>query len=167
EKNMAFERYRIKSNELYDYMINNPGISSGELMAKAKEIVVDRQVDADITVKINTLRTKISSNNKAYGGFSLMNNEFLKYMRAHDETIKTMNDFSTNYFGSAENMDKLIVALRSIQKIPEGGSIKVDVPGKWFDDEVKRPFNINDDNLDIIIADVKALKELYNQQGGN
>jgi hypothetical protein len=88
-------------------------------------------------------------------------------MRAHDETIKTMNDFSTNYFGSAENMDKLIVALRSIQKIPEGGSIKVDVPGKWFDDEVKRPFNINDDNLDIIIADVKALKELYNQQGGN
>jgi hypothetical protein len=167
EKNMAFERYRIKSNELYDYMINNPGISSGELMAKAKEIVADRQVDADITVKINTLRTKISSNNKAYGGFSLMNNEFLKYMRAHDETIKTMNDFSTNYFGSAENMDKLIVALRSIQKIPEGGSIKVDVPGKWFDDEVKRPFNINDDNLDIIIADVKALKELYNQQGGN
>jgi len=42
-----------------------------------------------------------------------------------------------------------------------------DGQGKWFDDEVKRPFNINDDNLDIIIADVKALKELYNQQGGN
>ena len=167
EKNMAFERYRIKSNELYDYMINNPGISSGELMAKAKEIVADRQVDADITVKINTLRTKISSNNKAYGGFSLMNNEFLKYMRAHDETIKTMNDFSSNYFGSAENIDKLIVALRSIQKIPEGGSIKVDVPDKWFDEEVKRPFNISDDNLDKVIADVKALKDLYNQQGGN
>ena len=167
EKNMAFERYRIKSNELYDYMINNPGISSGELMAKAKEIVADRQVDADITVKINTLRTKISSNNKAYGGFSLMNNNFLKYMRAHDETIKTMNDFSSNYFGSAENIDKLIVALRSIQKIPEGGSIKVDVPDKWFDEEVKRPFNISDDNLDKVIADVKALKDLYNQQGGN
>jgi hypothetical protein len=78
-----------------------------------------------------------------------------------------MNDFSSNYFGSAENMDKLLVALRSIQKIPEGGSIKVDVPGKWLDDEVKRPFNISDDNLDKFIADINALKTLYNKQGGN
>jgi len=88
-------------------------------------------------------------------------------MRSHDENVKTMNDFSTQYFGSAENMDKLIVVLRSIQKIPEGGSIKVEVPDKWFKQEVTRPFNISDDNLDKVIADVKALKDLYNQQGGN
>ena len=167
EKNMAFERYRIKSNELYDYMINNPGISSAELMAKAKEIVADRQVDADITVKINTLRTKLTSNQKVYGGFSTNNNEFLKYVRDFDPDIKSMNDFQTKYYGSAENLNNLLNVVRSIYEIPEGGSKKVEVPGLFNDKEIKRPFGITNDNLDKLIADINALKELYNQQGGN
>lgn len=167
EKNMAFERYRIKSNELYDYMINNPGISSAELMAKAKEIVADRQVDADITVKINTLRTKLTSNQKVYGGFSTNNNTFLQYVRDFDPDTKTMNDFQTKYYGSAENLNNLLNVVRSIYEIPEGGSKKVEVPGLFNDKEIKRPFSITNDNLDKIIADINALKELYNQQGGN
>lgn len=179
EKSIAFEKYRKKSNELYDYMRSDIEYkkSNGEtgyrkptpdeLLSFAKQIVSVDTGEKDIEAKILKLRTQLTSNPKTYGGFTTNNNTFLGYVKMADPNIKTMNDFQTNYYGSADNVSKLITVLRSIQKIPQGGSIKVDVPGKFFDQEVKRPFNVTDDNLDKAIADAKALKTLYEQQGGN
>jgi hypothetical protein len=167
EKSIAFEEYRQKSNELYDYMFNNPGISSADLMNKAMEIVSVKTEDNNIKAKILKIRTKLTSDQKAYGGFSTNNNTFLQYVRDFDPNIKTMNDFQSNYYGSAENLDKLLNVARSIYEIPEGGSKKVEVPGLFNDKEIKRPFGIKNDHLDKFIADINALKILYNKQGGN
>ena len=167
EKNLAFEQYRNKSNELYDYMINNPGISSMDLMDKAKEIVSIKTTDTDLKVKIGNINTNIQRDKKKYGGFTLMNNTFVKYVRDANPDINNMQDFRSNYLGSSDNLDNLITILRSIQNIPEGGSVKRKVEGKFLEQNITRPFNVSDDNLDKFIADVKALQQLYDQQGNN
>ena len=62
------------------------------------------------------------------------------------------------------NMDDLTDGVKSlVLSLINSG----DHSSEFFDQEIKRPFEITDDNLDILIQDIKALKELYNQEGGN
>lgn len=172
EKTLAYEQYRKKSLELYDYMRSDIDDGKGgtrkptpnELIAYAKQIVEIKTDEADLQVKINTLNSKVYSNTKEYGGF-YVNNEMKNFIMQSDETIKTMQDVKANYFGNSTNLDKYLDILRSIKNIPEGGYIKVDVEGSMFDKKLTRPNGVTNDVLNRYISDVKALIELYKQQG--
>ena len=135
-----------------------------ELIAYAKEIVKAKTEETDLQVKINTLNSKVYSNTKEYGGF-YVNNEMKNFIMQSDETIKTMQDVKANYFGNSTNLDKYLDILRSIKNIPEGGYIKVDVEGSMFDKKLTRPNGVTNDVLNRYISDIKALIELYKQQG--
>ena len=54
EKTKAFERYRVKSIELYEYFLNTPDVTANELIAQAKEIVGKTTAEQDAKVLINT-----------------------------------------------------------------------------------------------------------------
>lgn len=172
EKTLAYEQYRKKSLELYDYMRSDIDDGKGgtrkptpnELIAYAKQIVQVKTEEVDLQVKINTLNSKVYSNTKEYGGF-YVNNEMKNFIMQSDETIKTMQDVKANYFGNSTNLDKYLDILRSIKNIPEGGYIKVDVEGSMFDKKLTRPNGVTNDVLNRYISDVKALIELYKQQG--
>jgi hypothetical protein len=172
EKTLAYEQYRKKSLELYDYMRSDIDDGQGgtrkptanELIAYAKQIVEVKTDETDLQVKINTLNSKVYSNTKEYGGF-YVNNEMKNYIMNSDESIETMQDIKSNYFGNSTNLEKYVDLLISIKGIPEGGYIKVDVEGKLFDKKIKRPNGVTNDVLNRYISDVKALIELYKKQG--
>jgi len=172
EKTLAYEQYRKKSLELYDYMRSDIDDGQGgtrkptpnELITYAKQIVEIKTDEVDLQVKINQLNSKVYSNTKEYGGF-YVNNEMKNYIMNSDESIETMSDIRSNYFGNSTNLEKYLDILISIKGIPEGGYIKVDVEGKLFDKKIKRPNGVTNDVLNRYISDVKALIELYKQQG--
>ena len=176
EKTLAYEQYRKKSLELYDYMRSDieftksngeTGVrkpTANELIAYAKQIVEVKTDETDLQVKINTLNNKVYANTKEYGGF-YVNSEMKNFIMNSDESIETMQDIRANYFGNSTNLDKYLDVLRSIKNIPEGGYIKVDVEGKLFDKKLTRPNGVTNDVLNRYISDVKALIELYKQQG--
>lgn len=171
EKTLAYEQYRKKSLELYDYMRSNIDDGKGgtrkptpnELIAYAKQIVQVKTEEVDLQVKINTLNSKVYSNTKEYGGF-YVNNEMKNFIMQSDESIKTMSDVRANYFGNSTNLEKYLDVLISIKGIPEGGSIKIEVPGMFNDKTLSRPNGVTNDVLSRYISDVKALIELYKQQ---
>ena len=49
---MAFERYRVKSIELYEYFLNTPDVTVNELIAQAKEIVGKTTAEQDAKVLV-------------------------------------------------------------------------------------------------------------------
>lgn len=172
EKTLAYEQYRKKSLELYDYMRSDIDDGKGgtrkptpnELIAYAKQIVEVKTDEVDLQVKINTLNSKVYSNTKEYGGF-YVNNEMKNFIMNSDESIQTMQDIKSNYFGNSTNLEKYVDILISIKSIPEGGSIKIKVPGMFNDKKLSRPNGVTNDVLNRYISDVKALIELYKEQG--
>lgn len=172
EKTLAYEQYRKKSLELYDYMRSDIDDGKGgtrkptpnELIAYAKQIVEVKTDEVDLQVKINTLNSKVYSNTKEYGGF-YVNNEMKNFIMNSDESIQTMQDIKSNYFGNSTNLEKYVDILISIKSIPEGGSIKIKVPGMFNDKKLSRPNGVTNDVLSRYISDVRALIELYKKQG--
>ena len=172
EKTLSYEQYRKKSLELYDYMRSDIDDGKGgtrkptpnELIAYAKQIVEVKTDEVDLQVKINTLNSKVYSNTKEYGGF-YVNNEMKNFIMNSDESIQTMQDIKSNYFGNSTNLEKYVDILISIKSIPEGGSIKIKVPGMFNDKKITRPNGVTNNVLSRYISDVKALIELYKEQG--
>jgi len=172
EKTLAYEQYRKKSLELYDYMRSDIDDGQGgtrkptpnELITYAKQIVEIKTDEVDLQVKINQLNSKVYSNTKEYGGF-YVNNEMKNYIMNSDESIETMSDIRSNYFGNSTNLEKYLDILISIKGIPEGGSVDIRVPGMFNDKKITRPNSVTNDVLRRYISDVKALIELYKQQG--
>ena len=79
KKNLAFERYRKKSIELYEYFINTPDVTANELIAKAKEIVGKTTAEQDFKVKILQIQNKIKTTK--YGKFTMNSNAMFVYAK--------------------------------------------------------------------------------------
>ena len=158
EKTKAFERYRVKSIELYEYFLNTPDVTANELIAQVKEIVGKTTAEQDAKVKINTTRSKLK--NDKYGQFSLYSKSMMSYMKKLEYgEVSTLNELG-QLFTTVEGVSTLIAAVESIKLIPEGGEIKIKDSGIIFDDTIARPLSVTNDSIDIIISKLKAYQTL-------
>jgi hypothetical protein len=158
EKTKAFERYRVKSIELYEYFLNTPDVTSNELIAQAKEIVGKTTAEQDAKVLINTTRSKLK--NDKYGQFSLYSKSMMSYMKKLEYgEVSTLNELA-QLFTTVEGVSTLIAAVESIKLIPEGGEIKIKDSGIIFDDTIARPLGVTNDSIDLIISKLKAYQTL-------
>lgn len=158
EKTKAFERYRVKSIELYEYFLNTPDVTANELIAQAKEIVGKTTAEQDAKVLINTTRSKLK--NDKYGQFSLYSKSMMSYMKKLEYgEVSTLNELG-QLFTTVEGVSTLIAAVESIKLIPEGGEIKIKDSGIIFDDTIARPLSVTNDSIDLIISKLKAYQTL-------
>ena len=158
EKTLAFDRYRAKSIELYEYFLNTPDVTANELITKAKEIVGTTTASQDLKAKIITKRTEIKTTK--YGQFTLNSRAMFAYAKQLGLTeAKTKSQFD-NLFTTVEGVDTIISVLDSIKLIPEGGERKIDVEGSFFDKTITRPLSITDDNIDILRSKLLAYQTL-------
>ena len=158
EKTIAFERYRVKSIELYEYFLNTPDVTANELIAQAKEIVGKTTAEQDAKVLINTTRSKLK--NDKYGQFSLYSKSMMSYMKKLEYgEVSTLNELG-QLFTTVEGVSTLIAAVESIKLIPEGGEIKIKDSGIIFDDTIARPLSVTNDSIDLIISKLKAYQTL-------
>jgi hypothetical protein len=158
EKTKAFERYRVKSIELYEYFLNTPDVTANELIAQAKEIVGKTTAEQDAKVLISTTRSKLK--NDKYGQFSLYSKSMMSYMKKLEYgEVSTLNELG-QLFTTVEGVSTLIAAVESIKLIPEGGEIKIKDSGIIFDDTIARPLSVTNDSIDLIISKLKAYQTL-------
>jgi hypothetical protein len=158
EKTKAFERYRVKSIELYEYFLNTPDVTANELIAQAKEIVGKTTAEQDAKVLINKTRSKLK--NDKYGQFSLYSKSMMSYMKKLEYgEVSTLNELG-QLFTTVEGVSTLIAAVESIKLIPEGGEIKIKDSGIIFDDTIARPLSVTNDSIDLIISKLKAYQTL-------
>ena len=158
EKNLAFDRYRAKSIELYEYFINTPDVTASDLIAQAKEIVGKTTAEQDAKVKILTTRSEIKTTK--YGQFTMNSNAMYSYAKKVGLTeAKSKSEFD-NLFTTVEGVSTIISILDSIKLIPEGGERKIEDTGIFFDDTVTRPLSITNDNIDILRSKLKAYQTL-------
>ena len=158
EKTLAFERYRVKSIELYEYFLNTPDVTVNELIAQAKEIVGKTTAIQDAKAKILKTRTEIKTTK--YGQFTMNSNAMFVYAKKVGLTeAKTKSEFD-NLFTTVEGVSTIISVLDSIKLIPEGGERKIDVEGSFFDKTVTRPLSITNDNIDILRSKLLAYQTL-------
>ena len=158
EKSLAFERYRVKSIELYEYFLNTPDVTANELIAQAKEIVGKTTAEQDAKVKILNLRREIKTTK--YGQFTMNSNAMFVYAKKVGLTeAKTKSEFD-NLFTTVEGVSTIISVLDSIKLIPEGGERKIEDTGIFFDDTVTRPLSITNDNIDILRSKLLAYQTL-------
>ena len=158
EKNLAFDRYRAKSIELYEYFINTPDVTASDLIAQAKEIVGKTTAEQDAKVKILTTRSEIKTTK--YGQFTMNSNAMYVYAKKVGLTeAKSKSEFD-NLFTTVEGVSTIISVLDSIKLIPEGGERKIEDTGIFFDDTVTRPLSITNDNIDILRSKLKAYQTL-------
>jgi hypothetical protein len=158
EKTKAFERYRVKSIELYEYFLNTPDVTANELIAQAKEIVGKTTAEQDAKILINTTRSKLK--NDKYGQFSLYSKSMMSYMKKLEYgEVSTLNELG-QLFTTVEGVSTLIAAVESIKLIPEGGEIKIKDSGIIFDDTIARPLSVTNDSIDLIISKLKAYQTL-------
>jgi hypothetical protein len=158
EKTKAFERYRVKSIELYEYFLNTPDVTANELIAQAKEIVGKTTAEQDAKVKILNLRREIKTTK--YGQFTMNSNAMYAYAKKLGLTeVKTKSEFD-RLFTTVDGVSTIISVLDSIKLIPEGGERKIDVEGSFFDKTVTRPLSITNDNIDILRSKLLAYQTL-------
>ena len=158
EKNLAFDRYRAKSIELYEYFINTPDVTASDLIAQAKEIVGTTTASQDLKAKIVTTRSEIKTTK--YGQFTMNSNAMYVYAKKVGLTeAKSKSEFD-NLFTTVEGVSTIISVLDSIKLIPEGGERKIEDTGIFFDDTVTRPLSITNDNIDILRSKLKAYQTL-------
>jgi len=158
EKTLAFERYRVKSIELYEYFLNTPDVTANELIAQAKEIVGKTTAIQDAKAKILKTRTEIKTTK--YGQFTMNSNAMFVYAKKVGLTeAKTKSEFD-NLFTTVDGVSTIISVLDSIKLIPEGGERKIEDTGIFFDDTVTRPLSITNDNIDILRSKLLAYQTL-------
>jgi hypothetical protein len=158
EKTKAFERYRVKSIELYEYFLNTPDVTANELIAQAKEIVGKTTAEQDAKVKILNLRREIKTTK--YGQFTMNSNAMYAYAKKLGLTeVKTKSEFD-RLFTTVDGVSTIISVLDSIKLIPEGGERKIDVEGSFFDKTVTRPLSITNDNIDLLRSKLLAYQTL-------
>jgi hypothetical protein len=158
EKSLAFERYRVKSIELYEYFLNTPDVTANELIAQAKEIVGKTTAEQDAKVKILNMRREIKTTK--YGQFTMNSNAMYAYAKKVGLTeVKTKSEFD-RLFTTVDGVSTIISVLDSIKLIPEGGERKIDVEGSFFDKTVTRPLSITNDNIDILRSKLLAYQTL-------
>jgi len=158
EKTLAFERYRVKSIELYEYFLNTPDVTANELIAQAKEIVGKTTAVQDAKAKILTTRTEIKTTK--YGQFTMNSNAMFVYAKKVGLTeAKTKSEFD-NLFTTVDGVSTIISVLDSIKLIPEGGERKIEDTGIIFDDTVTRPLSITNDNIDLLRSKLLAYQTL-------
>ena len=159
--NVAFEKYRKASVELYDYYRANPGIASNDLIAYAKTLIQDDSIVKERTVQIQDKSKEI---------FNVVNtNEVLKVARLIDAdkygTIRNIFDFKKQFSGSSEGFKELKILLENIQAIPVNGELVIKDNLIFKDVKVTRPKGMNDDELDILITKVDDIINLLEEDG--
>ena len=159
--NVAFEKYRKASVELYDYYRANPGIASNDLIAYAKTLIQDDSIVKERTVQIQDKSKEI---------FNVVNtNEVLKVARLIDAdkygTIRNIFDFKKQFSGSSEGFKELKILLENIQAIPVNGELVIKDNLIFKDVKVTRPKGMNDDELDILITKVDDIISLLEEDG--
>jgi len=162
EKSLAFERYRVKSIELYEYFLNTPDVTANELIAQAKEIVGKTTAVQDAKAKILKTRTEIKTTK--YGQFTMNSNAMFVYAKKVGLTeAKTKSEFD-NLFTTVEGVSTIISVLDSIKLIPEGGERSIEGTGILGSDVMKdtitRPLSITNDNIDILRSKLIAYQTL-------
>ena len=162
EKTLAFERYRVKSIELYEYFLNTPDVTANELIAQAKEIVGKTTAIQDAKAKILKTRTEIKTTK--YGQFTMNSNAMFVYAKKVGLTeAKTKSEFD-NLFTTVEGVSTIISVLDSIKLIPEGGERSIEGTGILGSDvmqeTVTRPLSITNDNIDILRSKLLAYQTL-------
>ena len=158
EKNLAFDRYRAKSIELYEYFINTPDVTASDLIAQAKEIVGKTTAEQDAKVKILTTRSEIKTTK--YSQLTMNSNAmYVDAKKVGLTEAKSKSEFD-NLFTTVEGVSTIISVLDSIKLIPEGGERKIEDTGIFFDDTVTRPLSITNDNIDILRSKLKAYQTL-------
>ena len=162
EKNLAFDRYRAKSIELYEYFINTPDVTASDLIAQAKEIVGTTTASQDLKAKIITTRAEIKTTK--YGQFTMNSNAMFVYAKKVGLTeAKTKSEFD-NLFTTVEGVSTIISVLDSILLIPEGGEVNIEGTGIFgsgvMEDTISRPLSITNDNIDILRSKLLAYQTL-------
>ena len=158
--NVAFEKYRKASVELYDYYRANPGIASNDLIAYAKTLIQDDSIVKERTVQIQTKSKEI---------FNVVNtNEVLKVARLINEekygSVRNIFEFKKQFSGS-EGFKELKILLENIQSIPVNGELVLKDNLIFKDVKVTRPKGMNDDELDILITKVDDIISLLEEDG--
>ena len=158
--NVAFEKYRKASVELYDYYRANPGIASNDLIAYAKTLIQDDSIIKERTVQIQTKSKEI---------FNVVNtNEVLKVARLINEekygSVRNIFEFKKQFSGS-EGFKELKILLENIQSIPVNGELVLKDNLVFKDVKVTRPKGMNDDELDILITKVDDIINLLEEDG--
>ena len=158
--NVAFEKYRKASVELYDYYRANPGIASNDLIAYAKTLIQDDSIVKERTVQIQTKSKEI---------FNVVNtNEVLKVARLINEekygSVRNIFEFKKQFSGS-EGFKELKILLENIQSIPVNGELVLKDNLVFKDVKVTRPKGMNDDELDILITKVDDIISLLEEDG--
>ena len=158
--NVAFEKYRKASVELYDYYRANPGIASNDLIAYAKTLIQDDSIVKERTVQIQTKSKEI---------FNVVNtNEVLKVARLINEekygSVRNIFEFKKQFSGS-EGFKELKILLENIQSIPINGELVLKDNLLFKDVKVTRPKGMNDDELDILITKVDDIISLLEEDG--
>ena len=162
EKNLAFDRYRAKSIELYEYFINTPDVTASDLIAQAKEIVGTTTASQDLKAKILKTRSEIKTTK--YGQFTMNSNAMFVYAKKVGLTeAKTKSEFD-NLFTTVEGVSTIISVLDSILLIPEGGEVNIEGTGIFgsgvMEDTISRPLSITNDNIDILRSKLLAYQTL-------
>jgi hypothetical protein len=165
EKNLAFDRYRAKSIELYEYFINTPDVTASDLIAQAKEIVGTTTASQDLKAKIITTRAEIKTTK--YGQFTMNSNAMFVYAKKVGLTeAKTKSEFD-NLFTTVEGVSTIISVLDSILLIPEGGEVNIEGTGIFgsgvMEDTISRPLSITNDNIDILRSKLLAYQTLLTE----
>jgi hypothetical protein len=158
--NVAFEKYRKASVELYDYYRANKGIASNDLIAYAKTLIQDDSIVKERTVQIQTKSKEI---------FNVVNtNEVLKVARLINEekygSVRNIFEFKKQFSGS-EGFKELKILLENIQSIPVNGELVLKDNLVFKDVKVTRPKGMNDDELDILITKVDDIISLLEEDG--
>ena len=159
EAPVAYNKYRKKSLELYDYMLDNPELTAKDIMEKARELSED--VATDTEKKNEELITKNKLTN-TQGKFGFKKQVFINYLKENVSVDKipkiqelTKYNFNDIMLSTDEDIDDFISVLEEIKNI--------EVKKGLFVIDVVRPLDLTDATLDAAIKELNYLKTINNE----